>query len=297
MKCCRMNILGFSMLVTVIFMLCLCRRADGQLTADYYATTCPNLSRVVLREVFKALLAEIRMGASLLRLHFHDCFVNGCDGSILLDGFDVVDNIKAAVENECNGTVSCADILALAAKYSVLLSGGPTWRVLLGRRDGLVSNQNGANSGLPSPFDPLSQIIAKFAAVGLNVTDVVTLSGAHTFGRARCVAFSNRLYNFSGSGAADPTLDPTLASQLRSLCPQNGDGNVTANLDQNSADLFDNHYYNNLVNNKGLLSSDQILFSGDAANTTSTLSIVQSYNGNTGLFFSQFASSMIKMGT
>lgn len=57
-------------------------------------------------------------------------------------------------------------------------SGGPTWRVLLGRRDGLVANQTAANASvLPSPFDSLDAINAKFVAVGLNVTDVVALSG------------------------------------------------------------------------------------------------------------------------
>lgn len=65
----------------------------------------------------------------------------GCDGSILLDnngttiisekdaapntnstrGFDVVDNIKTALENACPGVVSCADILALASEASVSL--------------------------------------------------------------------------------------------------------------------------------------------------------------------------------
>lgn len=48
---------------------------------------------------------------------------------------------------------------------------------MLGRRDGLVANQTGANNGLPSPFDTLPTIISKFAIVGLNVTDVVSLSG------------------------------------------------------------------------------------------------------------------------
>ncbi|KAL0921552.1 hypothetical protein M5K25_008635 [Dendrobium thyrsiflorum] len=296
--------------VTVLF--CLCLTSKGQLRADYYASSCPNLFKVVWREVFKALQNEMRMGGSLLRLHFHDCFVNGCDGSILLDGsdsekfappnlnsargFEVIDAIKAAVENECNGIVSCADILAISARDSVVLSGGRPWTVLLGRRDGLVSNQTGAANGLPSPFDSLDIIIAKFVAVGLNTTDVVTLSGGHTIGRARCALFNNRLFNFSGTGAADPTLDSSLTSQLQSLCPQNGDGNVTTPLDQNSTDFFDNHYFNNLINNKGVLSSDQILFSGDAATTTSTRTLVQIYGSNSGLFFSQFGSSMVKMG-
>lgn len=60
-------------------------------------------------------------------------------------------------------------------------SGGPAWRVLLGRMDGLVANQTAANASvLPGPFDSVNKIIDKFAAVGLNVTDVVALSGKYT---------------------------------------------------------------------------------------------------------------------
>uniref|UniRef100_A0A7N0UF99 Peroxidase n=1 Tax=Kalanchoe fedtschenkoi TaxID=63787 RepID=A0A7N0UF99_KALFE len=283
---------------------------DCQLTPDFYSQSCPNLSRIVRREVISAMKTETRIAASLIRLHFHDCFVNGCDGSLLLDGsdgeksalpnvnsvrgFEVVDSIKSAAESACSGIVSCADILALAARDSVLLSGGPSWRVPLGRRDGLVANQSGANSNLPSPFESLDSIISKFVAVGLNVTDVVALSGAHTFGQAKCSLFSNRLFDFNSTGSPDPSLDASLLSDLQTLCPQGGDGNVTAPLDKNSTDFFDNHYFKNLLNNKGLLSSDQILFSSDLAVST-TRTLVQSYSNSSSMFFVDFANSMIKM--
>ncbi|KAI6685933.1 hypothetical protein NL676_031846 [Syzygium grande] len=285
----------------------------SQLTTDFYSTSCPGLLSVVRKEVQNAIKAETRMAASLLRLHFHDCFVNGCDGSVLLDGsggekfafpnlnsargFEVMDAIKTAVESSCSGVVSCADILAIAARDSVLLSGGPTWKVLLGRRDGLVANKTGANNGLPSPFDSLDTIISKFAAVGLSVTDVVALSGGHTIGLARCATFSNRLFNFSVTTGSDPTLEATMTLDLQSLCPVNGDGNKTTALDRNSTDLFDNHYFKNLLVDKGLLSSDQVLFSGDNSTASpTTKSLAQSYVSNSSLFFTDFANSMIKMG-
>ncbi|CAN6693494.1 unnamed protein product [Malus baccata var. baccata] len=135
----------------------------------------------------------MRMAASLLRLHFLDCFVNGCDASILWDGrnsekfptsnlnsargFEVVDKVKNAVDAACSGVVSCADILALIARDSVLLVSFHLWFLKLIRRDGQVPNQRGANLAIPSQYDTLDTIISNFGNVGLNVTDVVSLSG------------------------------------------------------------------------------------------------------------------------
>ncbi|XP_037425695.1 peroxidase 59-like isoform X2 [Triticum dicoccoides] len=165
------------LLMIIMVVLCLAAPAQGQLSDDFYDDSCPKLESIVQARVAAAMKAEIRMGASLLRLHFHDCFVNGCDGSILLDGaeseklaapnfnsvrgYEVIDAIKADLEKACPGLVSCADVVALAAKYGVLLSGGPDYDVLLGRRDGLVANQTLANNNLPSPFDNITVIIQR----------------------------------------------------------------------------------------------------------------------------------------
>uniref|UniRef100_A0ACD5ZI02 Uncharacterized protein n=1 Tax=Avena sativa TaxID=4498 RepID=A0ACD5ZI02_AVESA len=301
------------LLACSVLALCLCSRGargDG-LTSDFYAYTCPRVNVVVQQHVFSAMRAERRMGASLLRLHFHDCFVNGCDGSILLDGddgekfarpnknsvrgYEVIDAIKVDLEKMCPGVVSCADVVALAAAYGVLFSGGPYYRVLLGRRDGLVANQEGAEKGLPSPFENISSIVQKFSDVGLDTTDVVVLSGAHTIGRARCALFSNRLTSTTSSG--DPTLDATMAANLQSLCT-GGDGNQTTALDVSSADAFDKKYYQNLLTKRGLLSSDQGLFSSDEDVVASTTrALVQKYSVDGEQFFSDFRASMVKMGS
>lgn len=61
----------------LVFVSLISLSSDG-LSTDYYKSSCPKLMSIVRREVVKAVGKEYRMGASLLRLHFHDCFVNAC---------------------------------------------------------------------------------------------------------------------------------------------------------------------------------------------------------------------------
>ena len=50
--------------------------SHGQLSSTFYDETCPNVYSIVRGVIEEALLTDIRIGASLIRLHFHDCFVN-----------------------------------------------------------------------------------------------------------------------------------------------------------------------------------------------------------------------------
>ncbi|CAI0399653.1 unnamed protein product [Linum tenue] len=245
------------------------------------------------------------MGASLLRLHFHDCFVNGCDGSVLLDdttrftgektavpnlnslrGFDVVDKIKSEVDRVCKrSVVSCADVLAVAARDSVSIVSILLIIIALGRRDSRTASKNAATNGLPPPFFSFNQLLANFRSHGLGLTDLVALSGAHTIGLARCTTFRSRIYN-------DTNIQTDLASSLRRNCPQSGGDNNLQPLDGTPAG-FDTQYFGSLVRNKGLLHSDQELFGrGNSASD----GLVSLYSGNPAKFAADFAASMVRMG-
>ncbi|CAL9211167.1 unnamed protein product [Musa hybrid cultivar] len=287
-----------------------CAAVNGQLSPTFYSSTCPNLQSIVRSGMTQAVNREQRLGASILRLFFHDCFVNlicfgrqGCDGSILLDdtatftgeknampnansvrGFEVIDTIKSSVEAACPSTVSCADILALAARDGVVLLGGPTWTVPLGRRDATTASQSAANSNLPGPGFSLSQLISSFANKNLNARDMTALSGGHTIGLARCISFRPHIYN-------DTNIDPSFASQRQQSCPSSGGDNNLAPLDLQTPTTFDNKYFQNLVAHRGLLHSDQELF-----NNGSQDALVRQYSTNAAAFASDFAAAMVKMG-
>ncbi|XVF05148.1 hypothetical protein REPUB_Repub05bG0146900 [Reevesia pubescens] len=203
-------------------------QCQATLQVGFYEDKCrSDVEAVVSSAVGRSVNKDINLAAALIRLHFHDCFVNGCDASILLDGsssektappnlsvkgYDVIEEAKRDVEKTCPGVVSCADIIAMAARDAVQLRGGGRYDVETGRRDGLSS---ALNVDLPSPRLSVSQTIDAFERKGLNITDTVLLLGGHTIGFTHCLQFQDRLYNFQGTQKPDPTMDQSLLKELK----------------------------------------------------------------------------------
>ncbi|QCD85592.1 peroxidase 17 [Vigna unguiculata] len=300
----RMMVVGVVVVMFLVQMV-----ASSDLRPGFYSETCPN-AEVIVRDVMKrALAVEPRSVASVMRFQFHDCFVNGCDASMLLDdtptmvgeklalsninslrSFEVVDQVKEALENACPAVVSCADIIIMASRDAVALTGGPDWEVRLGRLDSLSASQEDSNEIMPSPRANASALIDLFQKYNLSVKDLVALSGSHSVGQGRCFSIMFRLYNQSGSGRPDPAIDYGYREELERLCPLDVDQNVTGNLDSTPL-VFDNQYFKDLVSGRGFLNSDQTLFT-----FPQTREFVRFFSRNQDQFFKAFVEGMLKMG-
>ncbi|XP_070037425.1 peroxidase 3-like [Nicotiana tomentosiformis] len=75
------------------------------------------------------------------------------------------------------GVVSCADIVALVSRDSVVVTGGRFWNVPTGRRDGRISNTSEALANIPPPTSNFSSLKTSFASKDLDLKDLVLLSG------------------------------------------------------------------------------------------------------------------------
>ncbi|XP_062185664.1 peroxidase 19-like [Phragmites australis] len=299
------------------------RRAPERhgLSLDFYAKTCPAVDQIVANVTAARFRDYPAAGPAVLRLFHHDCFIEGCDASILIaptantggagarppkverdmeenknlpqEAFDTVEMAKAAVESKCPGIVSCADVLALAARDYVQLAGGPYYPVKKGRKDSKVSLADKVRGSLPRANSTVDELLRVFAAKGLNPGDLVALSGAHTVGFAHCVHFLARIYDFRGTRRPDPLMDAGLVKALRMSCPSTGgSARVVVPFDVSTPFQFDHAYYANLPARLGLLASDQALFL-DAR----TRPLVQELAADKARFFQAFVASMDRMGS
>uniref|UniRef100_A0A1D1YMF7 Peroxidase n=1 Tax=Anthurium amnicola TaxID=1678845 RepID=A0A1D1YMF7_9ARAE len=275
------------------------------LTMDYYAMSCPFVEFIVRDTVNEALRKDPTLSAGLLRMHFHDCFVQGCDGSVLIDstkdntaekdspanlslrGYEVIDQAKQEIETRCPGVVSCADIIAMAARDAVLWAGGPLYDIPKGRKDGRRSKIEDTLA-LPFPSFNSSVLIRAFGQRGFTAQEMVALSGAHTLGVARCASFKNRLSKFDAANDVDPSLDPYFARMLVRTCSAGDTSEMAFDWTRTS---FDTAYFNALQMGGGVLTSDQTLFTNPQ-----TRSLVNAYARNQAMFFLDFSQAMVKMG-
>uniref|UniRef100_A0A0A8XMX3 Peroxidase n=1 Tax=Arundo donax TaxID=35708 RepID=A0A0A8XMX3_ARUDO len=285
------------------------------LKKGFYKKSCPQAEAIVQKVVWGRVTGNRELAAKFLRMFFHDCFVRGCDASVLLDsptktaekdavpnqslaGFDVIDEVKAALEPACPGVVSCADIIALAARDSVSFQYQRNlWEVETGRRDGTVSSDQQALDNIPIPTSTFDILLANFSSKGLGLQDLVVLSGGHTIGVGHCNLFSSRLFNFTGKdnpSDVDPSLNPSYAKFLQGQCRRNlqdlNDNTTVVPMDPGSSLSFDNHYFVNLKAHQGMFTSDAtLLTNARAANIVDKLQ-------DPGVFFDTFKNSIKRMG-
>ncbi|KAM6572695.1 hypothetical protein CsatA_016775 [Cannabis sativa] len=286
------------------------QQTQAQLQMGFYSKSCPQAEKIVQDFIDKNIPKAPAMSSSLIRMQFHDCFVRGCDASVLLNstspnsgekdanpnltlgGFRFIDSIKSLLEAACPGVVSCADVIALATRDAIVKIGGPSWNVPTGRRDGRISNRTEANNMIPAPTANFTTLQTLFSNQGLDLQDLVLLSGAHTIGVSRCSSFSSRLYNFSGRGDQDPALDSEYAANLKAnKCKTQNDNTTLVEMDPGSRKSFDLSYYTLVLKRRGLFQSDSAL-----TTNSFTKSYMQKLLQGSENFFTEFAKSMEKMG-
>ncbi|KAK9265710.1 hypothetical protein L1049_001680 [Liquidambar formosana] len=277
-------------------------KSDLQL--NYYTESCPNAEEIIKQEVIKLYKEHGNTAVSWIRNLFHDCMVQSCDASLLLEtangiesettsqrsfgmrNFKYVNTIKQALETECPLTVSCADIVALSARDGVVMLGGPHIEMKTGRRDSNESYATVIEDFIPNHNDTMSLVLSRFQSIGIDVEATVALLGAHSVGRIHCVNIVNRLYP-----TVDPTLDPEYAEYLKGRCPSpDTDPKAVqyARNDRITPMVLDNMYYKNLLSHKGLLLVDQQL-----ASDPTTSPFVEKMASDNGYFQDQFSRALV----
>ncbi|VAI92259.1 unnamed protein product [Triticum turgidum subsp. durum] len=261
----------------------------GELVVGYYDKKCRGVENVVQWHVRRALKTNRRAGAALVRLLFHDCFVRGCDASVLLDAspenphpekeapvniglaaFDLLEEIKAAVEDR--------------------------------RLDGLVSSASEAQAELPDSTFTVQQLIDNFARKDFDVEELVILSGAHSIGVGHCSSFTGRLT------APPEQINPAYRNLLNHKCHQGANPAVVNNVRDEDyetvarfmpgftsrvrkiSDFLDNTFYHNNLARIVSFNSDWQLMTH-----TEARGHVHEYADNATLWDGDFADSLLKL--
>ncbi|KAK9755447.1 hypothetical protein RND81_01G025800 [Saponaria officinalis] len=287
---------------------------NEKLTLDFYKQKCPNVEQVVMDVMKRSTKKNPGWIPGIIRLHFHDCFITGCDASILITperyngfaselahplngasirGLDAIHEIKSELEKQCPGVVSCADILSYAARDAAVLAGHPHYSIPAGRRDGFSVDGNRAHD-LPAGSSTVEHLAEMYAARGLTMEDLVVLEGAHSIGRATCQLSIANTDTLKGATGAEEVLDKKFAAAvLNRYCPKSGDLQelrVPLNPEKLDSD-WGVSFYDNIIKGKGLIGADLAM----AANGN-TKEMVHQYARDSEIWKKKFSEAMIKLG-
>ncbi|TXG47031.1 hypothetical protein EZV62_026325 [Acer yangbiense] len=260
---------------------------DPGLMMSFYRDACPQAEDIIKEQVKLLYKRHKNTAFSWLRNIFHDCAVQSCDASLLLDStrrslseketdrsfgmrnFRYIETIKEALERECPGVVSCADILVLSAREGIVALGGPYIPLKTGRRDGRKSRADILEEYLPDHNESMSVVLDRFSAIGIDTPGVVALLGtyiqyslistlsAHSVGRTHCVKLVHRLYP-----EVDPAFNPDHIDHMLHKCPDPIPDPKSVQYvrnDRGTPMVLDNNYYRNILDNKGLMLVDHQL--------------------------------------
>ncbi|XBI52651.1 peroxidase 2-like [Aegilops tauschii subsp. strangulata] len=105
--------------LSVLLLLCLAASSSAQLSPRFYARSCPRALAIIRTGVAAAVMRLRRVRTAERHGHLHRR-PGAAPNAGSIQGMNVIDNIKAQVEAVCTQTISCADILTVAARDSVV---------------------------------------------------------------------------------------------------------------------------------------------------------------------------------
>ncbi|KAJ6422900.1 hypothetical protein OIU84_027809 [Salix udensis] len=120
--------------------------ANG-LSMNYYVFSCPFAEPIVRNTVASALQSDPTLAAGLVRMHFHDCWIQGCDGSVLLDSTK-----NNTAEKESAGNLSVREVQYMTYQKEEKMEGGLKLKILSARLPHLLMHR--------SSLGPLASVVS-----------------------------------------------------------------------------------------------------------------------------------------
>lgn len=150
--------------------------------------SCPAVWSTISSELTPLFLTSGQcnnLARQAVRAAFHDCFNNGCDGSLILAGecsrpedAGMADICSELPKIKAGHGVGMADLIQFAGAHAIrTCPRGPAMPAYVGRKDSSTAAPAGE---LPPVNGSGDSLLAMFKAKGFTATDLAALIGAHS---------------------------------------------------------------------------------------------------------------------